>query len=200
MEMCKIEKIARLVAQVSGWDYVEMKSDYSQDWNRHITKGDNTIFLTYDGGKRIKISGSWPRNIKGEMYAPATWDIRDCGIEGYTSEITVSVDKTPEKIWGDITKRFLPGYLAMFSRKMEQVEDSNKYYNTSEGNAKKLADVLGVELKAKYNTDSLKSVHYYSRGHASADFETSQNEVSIKISSCPMSVALKIAELLKQEA
>lgn len=195
--MCEIEKVARELARVSGWQYGEIDVEYNQDWYRSITRTYRAghaqkIDLSYDfHKKRIIINGCWPSDIKGNITNPSSYDEKE--IEGYKSEITVSADRTPESIWKDIDRKFLLNYLRMYTRMLERAENNNNIYYQIERNACKIAKALGQKI----NQDSPSKVHYYDKVN-SGDFEVYSDSVNMKIS-CDVETAIKIAELLKEK-
>lgn len=89
---------------------------------------------------RAEVSGVWPRNAKGELFSPRTFSNSN---SGYAS-ITISLDRSPEAVAKDITRRLLPGYNAEYAQQVLYRDGSDKHANDTVESLRLAAAALGV--------------------------------------------------------
>jgi len=111
----KQKTITEKIAKAMGWGIVLN----ANDWHGVIAKGDERLSIyieTYGANKgRVKISGDYNSYCKFLPYNKEK------------TEITVSPDKTPEKIAKDIHSRLLPAYQKQLKEARERKQSNDDY-------------------------------------------------------------------------
>jgi hypothetical protein len=140
--MEKEEFIAKVseVAKVLGMQIAEHE-DYG--WNHREIVGDNSISIsvsnpTYPKAEenKLRFHGNFPHGTHGSHY----------GAYNAKNEISVSADKSVERIAKDIQHRLLPDYLEALNKALEAKKVTEDREAKEIANLKKLADYFGVEL------------------------------------------------------
>lgn len=101
-------------------------------------------------GKRIEISCVWPKDKKNHTFTPGNYIWKD-GVSASSPEITVSADKTAEKIHKDISSRLWPEYAKLFVELKKRVESSNSYMDKFDTSRKELGAIFNKEINQDYS-------------------------------------------------
>ena len=174
--VCKILKFVPIKREDDSSHHVYMDAVHESE-SLHFVSG------SYETKGRIRISGNFPRTEKGEYIDP--YDYRE-----KRHEITVSIDKSPEQIAGDIERRFLPRYRDLLARVIERVNKTNELMRACANN---------IELlKGTPATDEEKKNHAFSiSGDIWGQVSVSENDARIELHSIPIEKAKRILEILK---
>jgi hypothetical protein len=103
------------------------------------------IYINTDNRQgKLHIHGEWP--MDGTKYmSPRSW----CVVvydENQDVGINVGADRSPEVIAREITRRFLPAYLALYKKCMERKAEHDAYRNRAYKTACELATVAGLSF------------------------------------------------------
>jgi len=183
-----------------GWEFDQEYADrQEQSWNYHaeIWNGNKRIALstgTYKIDNRFVIRGQFPRDKKGEIW--------NGGYNVKQPEITVSMDRGPEKIAHAIQSRLLPEYERQLAIALDRIEKSDAYHAGRLQTLKAVAEYFGQP--APEDDDKAISPNIKNPDGT----ETSLGIFKIEICSdrqiffsvtCPIEKALQIVDLLKQK-
>lgn len=144
-----------------------------------MTKGKKSFYLRvmYDS-QRIEISGNYPRTNKDEYYTHRYG-------EAYPPEITVSINKTPKQIAGDITRRFFPEFEQHWAKVDDWRNENNAYYNQTATNLEALAKIVDKPLD---NYDKERSEFFV---------RNDSNRVQVKVSGKHVYFEVQVEDLAK---
>jgi hypothetical protein len=150
-----------------------------------------TIILYADfHKKRLSVNGSYGVDADGRNVYPDYYGIPA------PDRITVSAEKTAQKIASDICRRFLPKYTDAYSKCREKVEEYKQARNDAEAGLKQIADVLN--LMPDIRGEAEKKIYISSSHQAWGDISTYDGEsFAFKLFRIPRDKALKITEILR---
>lgn len=196
----------RDVAKALGWS--ELPPKYKRDEplghfdasaDIEIASEDMVLMLRangYDNDGRISVRVRYPKPKKG--------DASDYGLP--QPSITVSLEKSAEKIAHEIGRRLMPEYLEGMTKARARNNGTENYHNTRE---KSLRLVLGRDLTESEIKDGRTNFEGVYLGKCSDMYDSSisavakadgDGEVTLELSYIPAALALKVIELLKKEA
>jgi hypothetical protein len=194
MQMDKIHDLARQVADcLEGWHYPHQEGDrryaeihlvgHAEPWPLPVTRGLRLV-ITKD---RVRVSGIYPPPVHGPLVT------KNFGpMAGQSVVITCAPTKTPEQIAGDVRRRFLPRYEALYR---ELAEARARYICRLEQEQRALealASASGGDLNRV-------TVHLKHRGYhlPSGSIKVSMLEgittAEFDLRGVPMAVAVRIA-------
>lgn len=108
-----IAALPAIGAALGGWTQGQADADGDRDWRlRQLHHADGRFLYFSADGLRIKVSCGWPQTAGGEQLTPR-YNLRNQEVDGRTTSITVSRDKSPEQIAKDIARRLLPDYTVL---------------------------------------------------------------------------------------
>ena len=128
---------------------------------------------------RLTISGIWPTDARGYPHTPQY---------PYGESITVSLDKSPEQIARDLTRRFLPAYLPLWEEQKRKAKDSDKYV------AEKARALARIDAALP------ESCRYVQGGLSVWVGEVETKTVTLKLTWLPFDLAEQICHLLRSYA
>lgn len=170
-------------------------------WQCHINlSGQGRIAISdhNNKGQTLHISGSWPCDKTGQVFTPHDQLSRDVEA-GKVTSINVSVSKGPDRIAHDIARRLLPDYFVLLRALQERIVKADAYNASTIRTAKKVAEVLGVELDEPRPGEP---VVIYPRGtHMPYALRINGESVSIERSnSMPLEMSLELLRCWKRIA
>lgn len=132
------------------------KPNEGDNWFIYLV-GDNVkihVSATWANNKNYTVSGSYPKNAKGQYVTP--WVLLgektrsdgskyDSWGEPTRPEITFNPNKGVEKIVKDIKTRFMPNYIYYRDLVVEKINKDNEYYHGIDKSALRVCEVLGIE-------------------------------------------------------
>ena len=132
----------REIGKHLGMELDEKECAKERYWNylANLKNGNKVICLStgqYKFKDRWHISGSFPRDNKNQSQTEYNVKLPD---------ITVAMNKTPEKVAKDIKARLLPKYEAQLAKVLVRIESSNKYHADKLACVQKIAGFLNVEV------------------------------------------------------
>jgi len=91
---------------------------------------------------RLYLSGTWPQDSEHRVHGPDKH-----------LHITVARNRPPEKIAAEITRRFLPWYLAAYAEQTERVANCNAARNRQQEVTVELAALLGPDASRRLQSN-----------------------------------------------
>jgi hypothetical protein len=91
---------------------------------------------------RLYLSGTWPQDSEHRVHGPDK-----------SLHITVARNRPPEKIADEITRRFLPWYLAAYAEQTERVANCNAARNRQQEVTVELAALLGADASRRLQSN-----------------------------------------------
>jgi len=91
---------------------------------------------------RLYLSGTWPQDSEHRVHGPDK-----------SLHITVARNRPPEKIAAEITRRFLPWYLAAYAEQTERVANCNAARNRQQEVTVELAALLGPDASRRLQSN-----------------------------------------------
>jgi hypothetical protein len=170
-----VESIAGVGEHLAGnWDLIPNPEEWPMGAHLVDPAASASLYFCHHEGK-IHVSSDLPKNAKGET--PYVTGYGQLGKR--MPSINVSFDKTPQQIAKDIERRLLPEYLPVLEKAVEQIADSDAYYNKTESFAEEIARIVGVE--AKGNTVDFYRSKYPVFGEKHGKAEVHDDEVSLEL-------------------
>jgi hypothetical protein len=193
-----------IAAALNGiWEAKQKGSDRhtvdNDEWHRIVAPNGAAIHLYFPAsGKdknRISISGVWPhRKAHTQVVPSALYPQQEA------PSITVSADKTPEQIAGDIEKRFLPVYLPMWEACYQRGQELNAAEDKELSAKEEITAVLDCKLSDREREPGNRIGRYSSLPGSMyiQDIYVGTGTVSLDIRSIPHDLAIKVLKLLKE--
>lgn len=100
----------------------------------------------------IHVSGSWPRDSKGDQYSPGSAETSRLAIQ-------VSLKKTAAQVAKEISQRFLGRYLAAHKQQVDKASDWDKHRENGAQLAGRLAAVTGDRVVPR--SSAAGSAHHF---------------------------------------
>lgn len=141
---------------------------------------------------RFYLSGCWPHDSEGRMHGPDKH-----------LHITVARNRPSEKIAAEITRRFLPWYLAEYTKQTERVAEYNAARDRQQGIAAELAALLGPDASRRLQSNRDRNHcpnRVYANGitidvHGSADVSIELRYTNVKIATAVLKAYVKAGGL-----
>lgn len=197
--------IARQVARLlgEGWSFQEKRTPDGRLcwWSEIWHKDGYGLHLSSDRtGKRLVVSGEWPKDAKGETYRPSSYSH---STDPQAPEITVSKDRPADQIAKDITRRFLPAYLRAWTAMKERARASDEYEAAKGSLIDRLAVIPGMRRYQYPHWGSRKEDRLdFSSGaggpgrYVHGDVEVFRDNVNIKVNGLDPDTAEKVLRLI----
>lgn len=146
-------------------------------------------FDAYNKKDKLRISGTYPSNARGEMYQ------LPYGVANPV--IGVSIDRGGETIAKAIKTRLLPEYLPLLQKAIERNASHDAWKDKQAARTKELAAAFGVtdKLKPEHVNDG-KFYSYSSITHGYSIEGRVGGSIDLKIENISMETAKKIAEII----
>ncbi len=142
----------------------------------------------HDKNPRFTISGTYPRNGKGEY-------VRPCGYSEKSPEINVSASRSVTAISKDIERRLLPDYEGALAYCQKQIKlDDNFEQETN--------DNFALVLRRKPNDEENRSKRgeIVFPGEGWGHVQVSSDSATIELRSIPVELAARIVDILQGAA
>jgi hypothetical protein len=158
---------AGLVAQAlgNGWQLVVGATDFEQRVP-HIRQGDNGpefwLSSTWAGKGRVYVGANYPKDAEGRESRPYFSTYSEHGTE--SPSITFADTKSPEQAAKDISRRFLPFFLPLWTKQQAVVNANNTYRTGRAAFAAEVATILGGEVKPAADGTAVVRLGYRERG------------------------------------
>lgn len=189
-------------------DLAAMVARHLDGWTYTPPADKNEMWPVLDGpdGQQIGIRNDYP--AKHRLALKGRYLSEDNGQPAYPSErekgehkdrITVSAEKTPEKIAQDIKRRLLPGYTVLFKLIAQQVKESNDQRATAKRNINEIADIFNAEVRGGNRDYSVVDLPHELNDRMYGHFKHEYARYRIELRAVPHELAVKIAKLLKDE-
>lgn len=157
-------------------------------------------FDTYRAKNRVVVSGYWPSWMPPGKQWNEVVTPRDAGVvrynEGYASEITASLDKSPEQIAKDIQRRLLPEYTRLRSGILAAIDS----WQSSEARRAAIAERF-VALGGGHGRDGAVlgdgGLYAESGGWRVDCIREAEGKVDLTLRAVPVEKALEIVKLLR---
>jgi hypothetical protein len=207
MAMEKVDlELMKKVASILGYR-VEMPEEARDSWRCFLKQDpDRELFLNCTWGKAGKyyLSGSYPRNGRGEVVTPYVEreKIRGDGSrymgweEIPNPKISFDPKKGAEKVAADIRRRFLPDYETRLAAVKAKIMEQDKYYSGMDSGLARICAVLGE--KVPESKDRVYIGKFGSGWIGEIRIQGSGSEVRMDLE-CSLENAVRIFELLKKE-
>ena len=186
-----VELIADVGEHLSGnWDLIPNPEDYPMGAHLVDLELHASLYLHHHEGK-IRVGTDLPKDTKGEIPY----------VEGYGQfgkrmpSINISFNKTPQQIAGEIERRLMPEYMDILAKATARIASSDAYHSKTEGFAKEIARLVGVEAKGN-KVDFYRSRHPVFRETISRA-EVFEDDVSLELR-LSHEMAKKVLEFLIQ--
>jgi len=166
----------QVLAYLTPW-YIDHNHDYYNVKAVHPDKPDAALWFNLDRG-RLHIQGGYPQDFHPYSGAP---------------EISVSARRSPQSIAKDIHRRFLPDYLEVYARCMENKRQGEEALRLTNAALDELGKLVGQAPRyAELNRyGSLYVPHGSMEVHPS-----SEPSFRFKLHSVPLAVAWEICRVL----
>lgn len=197
----------QLAPFTNGWKAKSLREGYSKPHNHGtlVSTGKHLLHISADGyGTKLRtlhVSGGWPKTEKGDSTYPYQSNhdkVPDFKKDG----INISLKKSPEKAWVEITKRFLPGYFEMFKLMKDRADTSDKYDRGCNeiGNQIEKVTPNSFERPSQNLSDNFsKHFRYRTKHEGYGKLEvTGPDDISITLSSISTKLAFKIIKVIEK--
>jgi hypothetical protein len=142
----QLGQIVRALAQlIPGWQYQPADGDSAwRSWGQ-LTRADGAGIYFYQQRDRIEIAGDWPRSESYGIFSPS-------GYQGTRySRITVALKRSAEAIAAEMERRFLPGYLEEYAKKVTERDEYDQKTQVQTEITKRLAAIVDAEYRSGCN-------------------------------------------------
>ena len=173
-----LEMIAGVGEHLAGnWDILPNPEEWPM--GAHLVDHDlhASLYFNHHEGK-LHVSSDLPKDAKGEIPY----------VEGYGQlgkrmpSINTSFNKTPEQIAKDIERRLMPEYMDVLMKALSGIASSDAYHSKTEGFAKQIAKLIGVEAKEN-KIDFYRSPHpVFSETISRAEVHDDDVELELRLS------------------
>jgi hypothetical protein len=186
--------VSQLPVLMLDWSVNLVKSDYR-------FQGNHAEFSYPDGRKfdiypmqgeptRFVISGTYPRDNRGELHFPYGVD---------RPSITVSASRSVEAIVQAIKSRFLPEYDAIFATMKASNDKNNAYVSKRYALTAEFAKLVGKKIDPEEKFGNRFHDLSFEMGGHYHEFNAGENTVDLKLSSLTPEMAKKVLALIKGE-
>lgn len=150
-------------------------------------------FMVYVSAKRLVVTALWPRDVKGTSYNPSSYDLSSGRFTG-APDITVSLDKTPDKVAKEIERRFLGTFIVAYAEQTARASEADAYQSRRTSAIQRLA----AEAGGKVRGDGDSATVDFSMGKAGyvARLQVNGDTVQFELRSVPVDKAIAILNLL----
>lgn len=139
---------------------------------------------------RVEVSGIWP---KSGPHGAEKWPDY-----GKRPTITVADTKTSATIARDITNRFLPVYLPIWSEQVQRLNAELAYEQQTRETAARIAQATGQKVRTDHNGEPTAAI--YLSGYHPYSLTAQGDKVRFEAFSVPADIAEKILPFLKEQA
>jgi hypothetical protein len=201
------EQLRQIMAAVGkmldGWTLRPKDEESRAGW--HYLDGPGGAAIAAGVGRwgigpgRVEFSGEWPQSdVDGYRYGPYHGER-----SGYSS-ITVALSRSAEAIANDIERRFLPGYLAEYEKRLNDCGERDVELREQNRITHRLADLMGVEALyqcGRSDTNGKLADHLYGGGGSGLNkVEVTQaGSVGLKIDTSENTAAALLRLLKRME-
>jgi len=179
------------------WEYKPLDEAYPTQYIRKVSQHECEIALhavTYGAGKgRVEVHGNFHLG-KNKQFV----DIREYvnGERVPLPTITVNSSRGAAAIAKEIQRRFMPAYLPLFNKAIEQRNSSNAFHATAFDNLKMLAAIVHADLSNLRNGEESQEVSFYRSDAAYGEIYASDKSVNLKLSSLTIEQAKRILAIV----
>lgn len=185
---------------IPGWGWRHEPADPGswKDWGR-LTRDDGAGLWFGLSAGRIEVVGDWPRSTMGsrQSFNPSSYQ------ETEYTRITVALKRSADAIANDIERRFLPGYLAEYEKKIKARDEHDRKARAQTEITKRLAAIVSAEVRSggnRYRPDEIADTFYGSTNSALRKCVVHYDgEADLEIR-CDENTAAAILRLLKRIA
>lgn len=166
-------------------------------WTVKVVEGNVSVQLISDEGE-LHLLPNWRDKsrliIMGDLTPkyPHNEGPYSSDLHREAREITVGINRTPQAIAAEITRRLLPAYREQQAKWRERCADYDAGKDRQQAGAERLAQAMGVEP----NREKGKVYRYEHRRTVSFEV-TMDGDVKVEVHYVPLELALKIAALVK---
>ena len=206
-----VEKRHRNVVMKLGGVVVEREEPNTFSALVVSRSGDESVWLvsgTYEvGWGRVGVSGDYPRG-PDRQYVDASYFDQTAGqwVKLESPRITVSLDKSDEKIAAEIERRFFPAYRARLKVVLEKVAAAAKAKTAREDNLTALKKaVTGSPVVTEYEKEQNSFGEYVGAevenvGQTRIQVQVWQNSVNVDVSNLTRAEAIAVVAAVKAVA
>lgn len=174
-------------------NYVLRQDEYQWAFTLNHVSGDGRgIFVSVQDRLKYDASLQWPHSSKiNERFRPD----RD---EGFVSSVRSTKTRGIEGLAKEIIKRILPNYNEEYAKQQKRMQEAEARKDNWKAVRKHLVEEVLGDTIATHQEESQK-VTVYRYGVGSVQVSHDATQVSLELNYLPMTVALKVLELLKKE-